>query len=103
MRTWAAPTGRIGAGWGCRSWHHRCWVVFLLLFANSFSAYATAAALTDSSRIVSLRLAFFLGGDVNAGEDAVGFSLASWMIIIMAIAMGLYWVLRKRAERWQES
>lgn len=76
---------------------------FLLLFANSFSAYATAAALTDTSRIVSLRLAFFLGGDVNAGEDAVGFSLASWMIIIMAVAMGLYWVLRKRAERWQES
>jgi putative spermidine/putrescine transport system permease protein len=76
---------------------------FLLLFANSFSAYATAAALTDSSRIVSLRLAFFLGGDVNAGEDAVGFSLAAWMIIIMAVAMGLYWVLRKRAERWQES
>ena len=76
---------------------------FLLLFANSFSAYATAAALTDTSRIVSLRLAFFLGGDVNAGEDAVGFSLASWMIIIMAVAMGLYWALRKRAERWQES
>jgi putative spermidine/putrescine transport system permease protein len=76
---------------------------FLLLFANSFSAYATAAALTDSSRIVSLRLAFFLGGDVNAGEDAVGFSLAAWMILIMALAMGLYWVLRKRAERWQES
>jgi putative spermidine/putrescine transport system permease protein len=74
---------------------------FLLLFANSFSAYATAAALTDTSRIVSLRLAFFLGGDVNAGEDAVGFSLASWMIIIMALAMGLYWALRKRAERWQ--
>lgn len=76
---------------------------FLLLFANSFSAYATAAALTDTSRIVSLRLAFFLGGDVNAGEDAVGFSLASWMIIIMAVAMGLYWALRKRAERWQET
>jgi putative spermidine/putrescine transport system permease protein len=76
---------------------------FLLLFANSFSAYATAAALTDSSRIVSLRLAFFLGGDVNAGEDAVGFSLAAWMIVIMAVAMTLYWVLRKRAERWQQS
>jgi putative spermidine/putrescine transport system permease protein len=76
---------------------------FLLLFANSFSAYATAAALTDSSRIVSLRLAFFLGGDVNAGEDAVGYSLASWMIIIMAVAMILYWVLRKRAERWQST
>ncbi|MEN9792220.1 MAG: hypothetical protein RL330_298, partial [Actinomycetota bacterium] len=55
---------------------------FLLLFANSFAAYATARVLTESSRIVSLRLAFFLGGDVNVGEDAVGFSLAAWMIII---------------------
>jgi putative spermidine/putrescine transport system permease protein len=76
---------------------------FLLLFANSFSAYATAAALTDTSRIVPLRLAFFLGGDIAAGEDAVGFSLAAWMIIIMAVAMGLYWVLRKRADRWQST
>jgi putative spermidine/putrescine transport system permease protein len=76
---------------------------FLLLFANSFSAYATAAALTDTSRIVSLRLAFFLGGDINAGQDAVGYSLAGWMIIIMAVAMGLYWMLRKRAERWHSS
>ena len=74
---------------------------FLLLFANSFSAYATAAAITDSSRIVSLRLAFFLGGDVNAGADAVGYSLAAWMILIMGVAMGLYWVLRRWAERWQ--
>jgi putative spermidine/putrescine transport system permease protein len=74
---------------------------FLLLFANSFSAYATAAILTDNSKIVSLRLGFFLGGDISVGQDAVGYSLAAWMIIIMAIAMGLYWFLRKRAERWQ--
>ena len=66
-------------------------------------AYATAAALTDSTRIVPLRLAFYLGGDIKVGVDAVGYSLASWMIIIMAVAMVLYWVLRKRAERWQAS
>jgi putative spermidine/putrescine transport system permease protein len=74
---------------------------FLLLFANSFSAYATAAILTQNSKIVSLRLGFFLGGDISVGQDAVGYSLAAWMIIIMAVAMGLYWMLRKRAERWQ--
>jgi putative spermidine/putrescine transport system permease protein len=74
---------------------------FLLLFANSFSAYATAAILTDNSKIVPLRLGFFLGGDISVGQDAVGYSLAAWMIIIMAVAMGLYWILRKRAERWQ--
>lgn len=74
---------------------------FLLLFANSFAAYATASILTDNSKIVSLRIAFFLGGDVSVGEDAVGFSLAAWMIIIMAVSMGLYWVARRRAERWR--
>ena len=74
---------------------------FLLLFANSFSAYATAAIMTDNSKIVSLRLGFFLGGDINVGQDAIGYALAAWMIIIMAVAMALYWMLRKRAERWQ--
>ena len=74
---------------------------FLLLFANSFSAYATAAVLTDNSKIVSRRIGFFLGGDVSIGEDAVGYALAAWMIIITAIAMVFYWLARKRAERWQ--
>jgi putative spermidine/putrescine transport system permease protein len=74
---------------------------FLLLFANSFSAYATAAALTDNSQIVSRRISFFLGGDMNIGEDAIGFALSAWMIIIAAITMALYWFARKRAERWQ--
>ena len=74
---------------------------FLLLFANSFSAYATAAALTDNSEIISRRIGFFLGGDMNIGEDAIGFALAAWMIVITAITMGLYWFARRRAERWQ--
>jgi putative spermidine/putrescine transport system permease protein len=74
---------------------------FLLLFANSFAAYATARIITDNSKIVPLRIAFFLGGDVSIGEDAVGYSLAAWMIIIMVVCMSLYWMARKRAERWQ--
>lgn len=74
---------------------------FLLLFANSLSAYATARVLTDNSKIVPLRIGFFLGGDVRIGEDAVGYSLAAWMIIIMGLAMTVYWLARRRAERWQ--
>lgn len=74
---------------------------FLLLFANSFSAYATARVLTDNSKIVPLRIGFFLGGDVRIGEDAVGYSLAAWMIVIMGVAMTVYWLARRRAERWQ--
>lgn len=74
---------------------------FLLLFANSFSAYATAAILTDNSKIVPLRIGFFLGGDVQIGESAVGYALAAWMILVMAASMVLYWVARRRSERWQ--
>ncbi len=74
---------------------------FLLLFANSFSAYATAAVITDNSQILSRRIGFFLGGDMNIGEDAIGFALAAWMIIISAISMALYWFARRRAERWR--
>lgn len=74
---------------------------FLLLFANSFSAYATARVLTDNSKIVPLRIGFFLGGDVQIGDAAVGYALAAWMIIIMGVAMTVYWLARRRAERWQ--
>jgi ABC-type uncharacterized transport system permease subunit len=56
--------------------------------------------MTDQSLIVPLRIQFYLGGDF-AGQDQLGFSLAAWMIIIMTVSMGLYWMLRKRAERWQ--
>jgi putative spermidine/putrescine transport system permease protein len=76
---------------------------FLLLFANSFSAYATARQLTDNSKIVPLRISFFLGGDISIGEDAVGYSLAAWMIILMGLSMAAYWLLRRRAERWSNS
>lgn len=74
---------------------------FLLLFANSFSAYATARALTDNSKIVPLRIGFFLSGDIKTGRDSLGYALAAWMIIVMAVCIGLYWVARTRAERWQ--
>lgn len=74
---------------------------FLLLFTNSFSAFATARVLTDNSKIVPLRIGFFLGGDLSVGEDSIGYSLAAWMIIVMAVCMWLYWILRRRAEKWQ--
>ncbi len=50
--------------------------------------------MTDQSLIVPLRIQFYLSGDF-AGQDQLGFSLAAWMIIIMAVSMGLYWMLRK--------
>ena len=76
---------------------------YLLLFMNSFSAYATARALTDNSKIVPLRIGFFLSGDIKTGTDSIGYALATWMIVVMAMCMVVYLLARKRAERWQRA
>jgi putative spermidine/putrescine transport system permease protein len=74
---------------------------FLLIFANSFSAYATITALTSKSAFVPIRIGFFLRGDVATGQQQLAYALSAWMVVIMAVCMGLYWMLRKRAERWR--
>ena len=73
---------------------------FMLMFANSFSAYATAYALNTGANLVPVKISFYLQGDI-AGRSPIPFALATWMIIFMAISMGGYFWLRKRAERWR--
>lgn len=75
---------------------------FLLLFANAFSAFATAYALNTQSNLVPVKISFYLQGDVS-GRSPMPFALATWMIVIMAVSMGSYLLLRKRAERWQQT
>ena len=57
--------------------------------------------MTQRSTFVPLRIRFYLAGDISTGQQQLGFALAAWMVIIMAVCMGLYWMLRKRAERWR--
>ena len=73
---------------------------FLLLFANAFSAFATAYALNTGFNVVPIKISFFLQGDIS-GRSPLPFALATWMIIIMVVAMGGYLLLRRRAERWR--
>jgi putative spermidine/putrescine transport system permease protein len=76
----------------------------LLLFANAFSAYATAYALTGgSSSLVTLQIRFFLQGNTITGKGQLGYALAAWMIIIMGVSMTGYLLLRRRAERWRRA
>ena len=75
---------------------------FLLLFANAFSAYATAYALSSgSSKLVPVQIRFFLQGNTITGKENLGYALAAWMIIIMTVSMTGFIVLRRRAERWR--
>jgi len=75
---------------------------FLLLFANAFSAYATAFALSaGSSNLVSVQIRFYLQGNTITGKSNLGYALAAWMIIVMVLAMTGYLGLRRRSESWR--
>jgi len=73
----------------------------LLLFANAFSAYATAAALiSQGSPIVPLKIRTALTSEVVLGQANVGKALALGMIIVVAFVMVIYALIQRRASRW---
>lgn len=74
----------------------------LLLFANAFSSYATAAALiSQGSSIVPLQIRAALISETVLGRANVAGVLALGMIVVMVVVMTAYSLLRKRTARWQ--
>ncbi|GLY00233.1 MULTISPECIES: ABC transporter permease [Actinoplanes] len=73
----------------------------LLLFANAFSAYATAAALvSQGSPIVPLQIRGALTSEVVLGQANLGKAMALGMVIVVAVVMALYSLLQRRTARW---
>jgi putative spermidine/putrescine transport system permease protein len=73
----------------------------LLLFANAFAAYATAAALVSQGNpIVPLLIRSGLSSEVLLGQQNLAFALAFEMIVVVAVVMTLYGVLLRRTSRW---
>jgi putative spermidine/putrescine transport system permease protein len=73
----------------------------LLLFANAFSAYATAAALvSQGAPLVTLQIRTAVTSEVVLGQANVGKALALGMVIVVAVVMTLYALLQRRTARW---
>lgn len=73
----------------------------LLLFANAFSAYATAAALvSQGAPIVPLQIRTALTSEVLLGRADLGKALALGMVIVVAVVMTAYALLQRRTSRW---
>jgi putative spermidine/putrescine transport system permease protein len=73
----------------------------LLLFANAFSAYATAAALiSQGGVIVPLEIQQLLIGETGRTQPGFAKALALAMILIVAIVMVLYSLFQRRTSRW---
>lgn len=72
----------------------------ILLFGNAFGAHATAYALTGGLLpLATLLIGQQISGDV-LNNPGLGYAVAVGMVMIMAIAIGIYSVLQRRSERW---
>jgi putative spermidine/putrescine transport system permease protein len=73
----------------------------LLLFANAFSAYATAAALiTQGGIIIPLEIQSLFTSETGQAKPGLAKALALAMIVIVTIVMTLYTLLQRRTSRW---
>lgn len=77
------------------------WGSVLLLFANSFSSFATAAALLSQGGIVPLAIKQQLTSETILGVSNTAGVLALGMLVIMVVVMFFYSLLQRRAARWQ--
>jgi putative spermidine/putrescine transport system permease protein len=72
----------------------------ILLFGNSFGAYATAYSLTGGFiNLITIVIGSQIKGDIYY-NPGLGYALAVGMIFVMAVMMSIYYALRRRSERW---
>ena len=105
---WREATESLGGG----TWHYWRYVAgpllapsflgcTLLLFANAFSAYATAAALiTQGGVILPLQIANLLTSETGRAQPGLAKALALAMILVVLLVMTLYTVLQRRTSNW---
>jgi putative spermidine/putrescine transport system permease protein len=73
----------------------------LLLFANSFSAYATANALINQGGIIlPQQIANALSSEVGLHEPGFAKAMAVTMIVIVVVVTVLYSLLQRRTSKW---
>lgn len=104
---WREAAENLGAG----SWHYWRYIglpvlmpsilgAVILLFGNSFGAYATAFALTGGSlNLVTIVIGAQIRGDV-LNNPGLGYALALGMIVVMAFTLAGYSWLQRTTERW---
>jgi putative spermidine/putrescine transport system permease protein len=73
----------------------------LLLFANSFSAYATAQALINQGQpMLAQQISGALSSEVGAFEPGFAKAISIEMIVIVTLVTVLYSLLQRRTSRW---
>lgn len=109
-RTWREAAALMGAS-GVRYWLRVGIPILtpaalggmLLLFVNSFAAYATAYVLNPGGALVPLQIRFLLQGNVISGEEDLGYAIVTWVITLLLASLFLLTYLQRRTLRWTQS
>ncbi len=73
----------------------------LLLFGSAFAAYATAETLTAGTvTLAPIQIGNLLAGNALAGQENVGYAIGLGMFLVLAVTMGLYGLVQRRASKW---
>jgi putative spermidine/putrescine transport system permease protein len=108
-REWREAASSLGAS-SLQFWRHVGFPILLpsllsavvLLFGNSFAAYATAYGLTGGSvGLVPITIGFFLSGDV-LDNPHLAQALAFGMFVVLGLMMLAYLPLQKVSSRWMK-
>ena len=76
----------------------------LLLFVNSFSAYATAANLINLPDFLTpLEIGNALSSEVGGSNAQAAKGLSMIMVVVVIIAMAIYAQIRRRVSRWEST
>lgn len=75
----------------------------LLLFVNSFAAYATVYALSSGAgQLVPLQIRFILQGNVITGQADLGYALVTVSMALLLAAMVAINLLQRKFARWAD-
>ena len=75
----------------------------ILLFINSFIAYATVFVLNQGGALVPLQIRFLLQGNVITGQEDLGNAIVLWVITLLLASLFVMTALQRRAIRWMRS
>ena len=107
-QSWREAAQNMGAS-SWRYWRHVGVPVLLpsilggmiLLFGSSFAAYATAEALTGGIiALAPIQIGDLVNGNVISGQQNLGYAIGFGMLVVLAVTMILYGLVRRRASKW---
>jgi putative spermidine/putrescine transport system permease protein len=104
-KEWREAASNLGAS-SFRFWWHvgfpivapSVFGMMVLLFGNSFSAYATAETL-GVTNLVTVWIADLVDGNISV-DPQVAYALAFGMIVIIVVTVTIYTAIQRRASRW---